>query len=176
MVISNWSRRPSRELSFSFPVAALQSGGAKSTVMLCRFIRKWMDTHPMIDDGYKKCYCKIGKDGNPKVSVIFYSKPGIGRIHRVLKTEFVFMVTEAARRLKMILSSTEFWTRPDNFWNETNDNLDIMEHSNQDDVMMEENENLSNTVSLDDLLPSDDLSNLSGYDYDWVVKKRKKCM
>ena len=147
MMISNWSRRPAKLIRFIIPVQPGLSGGAAPLAALAQFARKWINEHPDVDQqGYKKSVIKLNKVGQPLLEAIFYPKRG--RNKHILRSEFVVMIMDAARRFDICVQTAEIRTAAP--WSDSNDRAE------EDDLILQ------------DLLPSSELTRRAG----WAPKQK----
>lgn len=148
MQIANWARRPSKMCFFRLPVTPGLSGGAAPLAMLAKAVRDWIAKHKGIDQTcYTKSCIKLLATEGLILEVIFYPVPG--KKARVIRSEFIVMVMDVARRLDICVTRAEI--RTSMAWVDSNVDRDI------------------NALDLADVMPSDELTLRSGFE-----PKRKK--
>jgi small-conductance mechanosensitive channel len=107
LVIHNWTRRLTRHCNFTLNVQPKSTAvsTAESVASLAKFVRKWIDANPLVDQkGYKLAIAKLGYEGL-NISAIFY--PNAKADVYILNTEFLIMIMDAANRLGLVLVPIE---------------------------------------------------------------------
>jgi len=155
LIIHNWSRRPTKQCRF---VIRFNPNTKDSSAMptLMRFLRKWIESHPEIDQKrYKKAVLKGGEfDAGMKLEVVFY--PAKGKKHHPLRAEFMVTLLEAAKRFNLeIMPSTLFTSFPNERDPEDDANPDARHPCNPKDV--------DHNPVFDELFPSKFLRRRAGF-------------
>ena len=166
MVVANWSRRPAKQCFFQLQIAPSLSGGAVHAAQLAKFVRNWIKAHEMIDlNTYSKADVKLGAGRGQVLEVIFYPKVGAKR--KILRTEFIVMLMDAAQRLGLCILPVEIRTStawpnvpadgPKGSHRAEEDDEDDDDEEEEDEVTFDEQELLT------DLMPSTGLRRRAGY-------------
>jgi len=140
----NWSRRPAKSIYILIPIVPELSGGADRVAMLAEFAGRWLKAHTSIDqESYQKSALKLSSTDGLCLEVTFF--PVRGAKTRQIRSEFIVMILDAAKRFKLCLMRAE--VRSSSPWPGA---------QNGDEEEYEK-------IDLTDLLPSKELTTRAGY-------------
>ena len=131
LTLQNWSRRPNKHAHFIIPVVPELSGGADRLAKLAEYAGQWMKEHPDIDqDLYQKSVIKWVKDDGLVLEAVFY--PTIGSKTRQIRSEFLVMALDAAKRLNLCLMPAE--VRTSSPWSDSREKEEHLEAADFHDL------------------------------------------
>ncbi|CAB9505470.1 expressed unknown protein [Seminavis robusta] len=167
LVLTNWSRRPTKTCHFCLHVQLGLVDAAVPLAQLASFLKRWIDAHPGIDkENYIKSVAKMRSEGQA-LEVIFY--PVMKYDANQLRAEFLVAVAGAAKRLDICILPVEMriWYPPGcaNGDSYSGGGVGGGAREQQGEPLREDDPPDPATVDtlLEDLMPSESLTKKAGY-------------